>query len=250
MKLVTRTLADFSTAHVTLQDISQLAWAAEMFRLNKDHTNIWHYDEGFFVYCGDVNADFAELQAKFRFSDHLMKLIRLGTEGGCAYINIDQDGTQYDELDGVDWDEVEYGKFHTNCMQNGLGALKEEDWIATVVGDLAALGVDVVSLEAWLEGDHFAVTALSFYDPSGCAMKTNSLTEDHAIKALRWLGVATLGTNRQWQGTDVRVNLRTSDAKAAKVRVICDPEGLDTTICLTNRMEVTIDSIQKRIRRS
>lgn len=238
-------MADFSTAHVTLQDISQMAWAADLFRRNEKHLNIWHYDEGFFVYCGG-EAESGGFQSEFRFSDHLMNLLRLGAKNDCAYINIDSDGTEYDELERVDWDEAEFGKFYQNCIYHGLGALKDQDWIASVVGDLIALGVNTVFLVSWLQGDHFAVTALSFHDPLGTSMETNPLTVDHTIKAIRWLVLAALGTNRQWNGTKVEVGLTTTDREAS---IICSSEGLDLTLKFTNQMEVTLDGISKLIRR-
>jgi hypothetical protein len=98
MKIDTFKTMDCSTAHVTNKDINEL--------LKRDDCPVcsYPYDCGTFVYVYQMDLEGTLQMAKeYGFSAEFINIFKMARENDCRYIQLDCDGTLYNDLPTFDW---------------------------------------------------------------------------------------------------------------------------------------------------
>ena len=110
IKLQKYTNVNISTSHITLRDSELLTDIVDEvdpgFPLIVNNTPY-----GWLVYCyilaeeGTDKKKFRKDLVEMGFSNEFVSLLELSAEQGAKWVDIDQDGTEYDDLPSFDWED-------------------------------------------------------------------------------------------------------------------------------------------------
>jgi hypothetical protein len=92
---------DVSTAHITKKDSELLNQ-----KIIQDTLVIYPYGYGHFIYvpaASDLESGEASLIKSQGFSDPFINLLKLAAQSGCKYLQLDCDGTTYNDLPTFTW---------------------------------------------------------------------------------------------------------------------------------------------------